>query len=187
LRLEPIQDGGYYDVKTSFITRPDYLKNIKLLWERAQTSHRKNTIPGAFSGHNSTKKIDFSNKNKPDGISGDFSQKGKNTHQPSPGSPNKIDTSSKNNKISDHDPTNNRRGKKDMGRPSGKSKGGDSPTRDNPVYSVSDPLVYLGEVVKLEIDTPEGTRILKRGKDDKPTLKNSSTRIRIETHYIMQM
>ena len=105
---------------------------------------------------------------KPDGISGDFSQKRKNTHQPSPGSPNKIGTSSKNNNIQDNDQTNNRRGKKDMGRPSGKSKGGNSPTRKNPVFSFSDPLIYLGKVMKLEIDTPEGTRILKRGKDDKP-------------------
>jgi hypothetical protein len=35
-RLEPSEDGDFWDVKTAYITRKDRKKNKKPLWERAQ-------------------------------------------------------------------------------------------------------------------------------------------------------
>ena len=36
-RLEPAEDGDFWDVKTAYITRKDRYRNKKPLWERAQS------------------------------------------------------------------------------------------------------------------------------------------------------
>jgi len=36
-RLEPAEDGDFWDVKTAYITRKDSKKNKKPLWERSQS------------------------------------------------------------------------------------------------------------------------------------------------------
>jgi len=52
IRLEQFEEGEFYVIKTAFPVRTDFFKNKKPLWERAQSSHRNNATPGAFSGHN---------------------------------------------------------------------------------------------------------------------------------------
>jgi len=54
--LEQFEEGEFYVIKTAFPARTDFLQNKKPLWERAQSSHRKNATPGAVSGHNSINK-----------------------------------------------------------------------------------------------------------------------------------
>jgi hypothetical protein len=48
IRLEPEVQGDHYSVVTAFFSRPEYLRNRPVLWERAQSAQPKS--PGAISG-----------------------------------------------------------------------------------------------------------------------------------------
>jgi hypothetical protein len=54
VELKPEEEGGFYRVNTSFVARPDYVKNKPLLWERAQSNQSGVTgPPSAVSGQSS--------------------------------------------------------------------------------------------------------------------------------------
>ena len=56
IRLEPFEESDFYIVKTALVVRNDFFKKRKPLWEKAQSTHRKNATPGAVSGHNGLSK-----------------------------------------------------------------------------------------------------------------------------------
>jgi len=98
---------------------------------------------------------------KPGGISGSPSKK--DIHQPSPGSTSNIQNSSKNS-TKGH--ANTERDNPKNGRRRGRKQAGHVPKRENPVRSFSDPLVYLGKVLKVVIDSPDGQRVMKWNRTD---------------------
>ncbi len=64
VRLEPFRDEDFYVIKSALPVRSDYLNEKELLWDTAQSNHRKNATPGAISGHNSSETKDTKNPDK---------------------------------------------------------------------------------------------------------------------------
>ena len=50
VELKPADTGDYYSVGSAFISRSDFLKNKKKLWEGAQTLHSPEETPSAVTG-----------------------------------------------------------------------------------------------------------------------------------------
>jgi predicted RNA methylase len=59
VKLTPDEAGNYYDVRTALVARSDFMKNKKLLWERAQTNQSDVAArpPSAISGQSSESDI----------------------------------------------------------------------------------------------------------------------------------
>jgi len=50
IQLEAAEDGDYYDIKSALVSRADFLKHKKPLWERAQSNQSLSTPPSAVTG-----------------------------------------------------------------------------------------------------------------------------------------
>jgi len=59
VELKPADTGDYYSVGSAFISRSDFLKNKKKLWEGAQTLHFPEETPSAVTGQSVKKGTEF--------------------------------------------------------------------------------------------------------------------------------
>ena len=114
---------------------------------------RETTAGTFFYDHN----LSEIKKEKPTDATGE-SQKEK-SHQDKSASSSTNIQNSLNNSTKGH--ANTERDNPKNGRRRGRKQAGHVPKRENPVRSFSDPLVYLGKVLKVVIDSPDGQRVMK--------------------------